>query len=1505
MRANAWAALSCIVATSLIALHEVRAAGVGISDVGHAPGDPAPSNTYIFFPYRPSTEFPLARRDLEFQLSRGYSVHRGDATPGLTQLDRRTLDKFGRTLSETASNPFGAPYPDLQLVHDYFGGSEDPYETNPNFPGFLPLGTIAYADSDRAHVDHYIFEPGLHDFTSGRYSSAFSYEKEDSSTGWWSPSSYLVLHDNSTSYPGPSLGGIQDTAGTAWTRPDATANWGTIHEIQHYFNDDDGLAMEELFSTAAEVLTGALPSAAAVNDVNYTWSFYDNWRTPRGSGVTHTTTNYAAWRLFSAYMLTNFRNQDLTATLPGLGTGGLADDVMYRWARTNPRTLAGLKPFLSNDECYTCSQKLAFNPGGSALSTADRLNVLMHNWRVANFVNNPILEPDADGYGMYGYPSQFGFSPTQDVGAWADNDTDSAAYNVGVFPAVVTARPNWMSRDTVISGTRSLDAVEYPLRLRPVGSEYWIIRSSAGIPAGKELVVRVASDSLYWRNPTYAASVGSCPSDAFGGFAWSGNVMASLVGYSAQSDTLWDDGGSAETVVGPFSVDIDSLAGEIELVLPGFGTEFEAAVLVLTSGFGPVGGFSGLLNYNEANATEFHEATRYRLNLALRDTSTADVNPRALVQSAATKDDPVWSPDGSEIVYSATGSPYTRLYRVPAAGGSPSLLVSASGHQRSPDWSPLGDYIVYTEDLNDTTTSLYRLRVEDPEVEPLTSDTTEVASPSFSPNGQRIAYARRTPGLTTWRLWAVNVDGTGDSAISSTVHANPIESVRWSGDGSAVYYVSGERLHGVTLAGSSSAQRDSVVAKVGSFDLPRGTSRLLLEEVGTTNYLCNGSTNPTPFRRLAFRDTTRTPRDTEMRFYRTNTSFYSPRYSPDNRFVAYRSDQNSVGGGDLFVGQVIWDQAPAFDEAPIDRETLEGQGVTIDMTATDPDGDAVIYSAAHMPSGASIVNGFFLWPNPTVAGSPHYITLRAGSAGGAVTSHVVRIDVVPRPVPVADLYLLTGRYTGAIAWTEPDQPLGVADSYEIRYHSGGTTMSELNFGSGSLVSYTEDPGTEGTEHCHELSLSGCTSYTFAIRTIRDGVPSFISNVASGSTACSGSSLVNCMFEGLYGGGGGGGSLRTGGTELASVGGPLLASEPTENTLLGGAQGVAGNDLMLLPGDAGPIEGNYQVRLRQSARNEVELDEVVLIAVDHDAELEAIAGSGEVLLGTSSAVSSVLGPGNSSVESGDAFASGDTLSVDLGTASDAILLAVSGPGTQPASGATGVEVQVPDGEGWRTVERIHPRRSAAARAIDVDGATDVRLVFGSTGRLESMKRFEVDSTVEPTPLSLASATHSGGPDVATAVGAVGGDQAVLARGEELALSFTATEVPAGKTRSLFLGARGAHRTTESAEARTSTSAAATMPVSYAFSLGAARPNPTTGRVTISYTLATATAARVQVYSVSGRLVRTLVDGLEDAGPHEVIWDGRTNAGVSAGPGVYFYRLEAGSFRSERKVVVINQ
>src|SRR5262249_46075873 len=54
-----------------------------------------------------------------------------------------------------------------------------------------------------------------------------------------------------------------------------------------------------------------------------------------------------------------------------------------------------------------------------------------------------------------------------------------------------------------------------------------------------------------------------------------------------------------------------------------------------------------------------------------------------------------------------------------------------------------------------------------------------------------------------------------------------------------------------------------------------------------------------------------------------------------------------------------------------------------------------------------------------------------------------------------------------------------------------------------------------------------------------------------------------------------------------------------------------------------------------------------------------------------------------------------------------------------------------------------------------------------------------------------------------------------------------------------------------------------------------PNPLNPRTTFAFSLPVAGRARLNIFDVRGRLVRTLVDGQFPAGRHEVIWDG-TNA-----------------------------
>jgi hypothetical protein len=82
-----------------------------------------------------------------------------------------------------------------------------------------------------------------------------------------------------------------------------------------------------------------------------------------------------------------------------------------------------------------------------------------------------------------------------------------------------------------------------------------------------------------------------------------------------------------------------------------------------------------------------------------------------------------------------------------------------------------------------------------------------------------------------------------------------------------------------------------------------------------------------------------------------------------------------------------------------------------------------------------------------------------------------------------------------------------------------------------------------------------------------------------------------------------------------------------------------------------------------------------------------------------------------------------------------------------------------------------------------------------------------------------------------------------------------------------------------------------------------PNPFNPLTILSYTIPKESRVRIAVYDLTGRLVRVLCDGMRGAGEHEVSWDGRNEIRQDAGSGVYFCRMEAGSFSESRKLVLL--
>lgn len=83
-----------------------------------------------------------------------------------------------------------------------------------------------------------------------------------------------------------------------------------------------------------------------------------------------------------------------------------------------------------------------------------------------------------------------------------------------------------------------------------------------------------------------------------------------------------------------------------------------------------------------------------------------------------------------------------------------------------------------------------------------------------------------------------------------------------------------------------------------------------------------------------------------------------------------------------------------------------------------------------------------------------------------------------------------------------------------------------------------------------------------------------------------------------------------------------------------------------------------------------------------------------------------------------------------------------------------------------------------------------------------------------------------------------------------------------------------------------------------------PNPFTRETTVRFeTPAGVDAARLSVYDVAGRLVRTLFNGPAAPRGRAVSWDGVDRRGRPCASGVYFVRLEAGGEHSERRVVLL--
>jgi hypothetical protein len=172
---------------------------------------------------------------------------------------------------------------------------------------------------------------------------------------------------------------------------------------------------------------------------------------------------------------------------------------------------------------------------------------------------------------------------------------------------------------------------------------------------------------------------------------------------------------------------------------------------------------------------------------------------------------PVWSPDGSEIVFSSNREGVYNLYRKPADGSkAEQLLYRSNEDKRAFSWSRDGRYITYSAIRGSSPEQGWALPMHgDPVPIPLSSTGFTASRIEFSPDGRWIAYNSNETGQV--EVYVRQFTGSADSAATGgkwMISKDGGFFPHWRADGKEIAYVNytGTTLMSVSVDSSHSFQ---------------------------------------------------------------------------------------------------------------------------------------------------------------------------------------------------------------------------------------------------------------------------------------------------------------------------------------------------------------------------------------------------------------------------------------------------------------------------------------------------------------------------------------------------------------------------------------------------------------------------------------------------------------------------------------------------------------------------
>ena len=160
---------------------------------------------------------------------------------------------------------------------------------------------------------------------------------------------------------------------------------------------------------------------------------------------------------------------------------------------------------------------------------------------------------------------------------------------------------------------------------------------------------------------------------------------------------------------------------------------------------------------------------------------------------------PSWSPDGKRIVFFSNrdghvhvihGSPTYEIYVMDADGGNQQNLTNDPKDDRSPSWSPDGKRIAFHSNRdkdNPGNTDIYVMDADGGNLQKLTENPNEDEYPSWSPDGKRVAFMSVREGRNH-NIYVMDADGGNLQKLTENLKNNWFPS--WSPDGKRIAFAS-------------------------------------------------------------------------------------------------------------------------------------------------------------------------------------------------------------------------------------------------------------------------------------------------------------------------------------------------------------------------------------------------------------------------------------------------------------------------------------------------------------------------------------------------------------------------------------------------------------------------------------------------------------------------------------------------------------------------------------------